>query len=441
MKKQIAAISIGVLLCIVLAGCTKASEGTTAGSSPAVTQSQTPSGSTDTIKIGILTDVSSPAAATVKWGTAGGELAKNEINAAGGINGRQIELVYRDTATDSANVAQKATELKAAGVVAILGPKSDGEAPAGAQWAENNKFPMVTPSTISTRVTIQNASKYFFACGFNAWAIGRINAKQVEKQGFKSAFFIGNDGGAPADTRDFFFIDAVKYNRQFQNLGSNQVGNSSTEFSNIISSIVGKKPDMLIGGIAGPNFVSLVQQGNQFGLFDVCDYYGWYTTDSSNTSALGDNYPYGHVHGVVLWPFWMDEIPGSTKLEADYIQAGKLRNEDVLPSDMGYAWYHGIKAIIESLKITSDWSPEGITEALTKVSFSTPYGDNIHFRDFDHVLVAPYFYVTADKDTSGKRKIPIGTNVVKYGEEALPTKEEMEDYATKNGLVFKDLSK
>lgn len=145
------------------------------------------------VKIGVLTDRSSAAAATVVWAEAGAELAVQEINAAGGINGKKIQLVYRDTASDSANVAQKATELVAEGVVAILGPKSDGEAPTGAQWAETNKFPMVTPCTMNTRVTIENASRYMFSCGFNAWAIANMNAIYAKSKGYKSAYFIGND--------------------------------------------------------------------------------------------------------------------------------------------------------------------------------------------------------------------------------------------------------
>jgi ABC-type branched-chain amino acid transport systems, periplasmic component len=442
MKRFISLALISMILCESFCACEKAtpvaSEAGAASTAAAATTSESaPSG--DTIKIGVLTDRSSAAAATVKWAEAGAELAQKEINDAGGINGKKVELVYRDTASDSANVAQKSTELKTAGVVAILGPKSDGEAPAGAQWAETNKFPMITPCTMSTRVTIENASRYMFSCGFNAWAIARMNAKAAEKKGAKSAFFIGTDGGASGDSRDFFYKDCAKFNSNFQNLGSNQVSSSSTEFSNIISSVVGKKPDMIIGAVAGPNFVSLVNQGNQFGLFNNCDYYGWYTTDSTNTSSLAQSnaYPYGHVHGVVLWPFWMDDIKGNDKLVKDYMGI----KEGIMPSDMGYTWYIGIKAIAESLKTIKDYSPENVTTALEKVKFSTIYGDDIGFRDFDHEITHTFYYVTADKDKSGKWSIPIGTDIIKYkGEDVLPTKEEMSSYAKEHKYNFKDLS-
>lgn len=383
----------------------------------------TPAPAGETIKIGVLTDRSSAAAATVTWAEAGAILALEEANAEGGLNGVPFELVYRDTASDSANVAQKATELVNEGCIAILGPKSDGEAPTGATWAEENKFPMVTPCTMNTRVTIENATKYMFSCGFVAWPIAKMNAKYAADNGFQSAFFIGNDGGASGDSRDFFYRELGE---GFQNLGSNQVSSNATEFSTIISSVVGKNPDVIIGAVAGPNFVSLVNQGAQFGLWDQCDYLGWYTCDSTNTSALAEagNYPYGKVHGIDLWPFWMDEIEGNAEFVQKYSDIGKqYYGAEILPSDMGYTWYVGIKAIVAAAREAEDLTPEGMTKALENVHFSTLYGDDLYFRDFDHQMAHAYYYVTAVEDTTGKWSIPVGEIYKIYeGEEMLPSK-------------------
>ena len=441
--KKIISLALAAALTASLAGCASSDAASTASSTAPATSTaeSTADGSAssgDTIKIGVLTDRSSAAAATVTWAEAGAILALEEENEAGGLNGKQFELVYRDTASDSANVAQKATELVNEGCIAILGPKSDGEAPTGATWAGGNKFPMVTPCTMNTRVTIENASKYMFSCGFVAWPIAKMNAKYAADQGYNSAFFIGNDGGASGDSRDFFYYELGD---GFQNLGSNQVSSNSTEFSTIISSVVGKDPDVIIGAVAGPNFVSLVNQGQQFGLWDICDYLGWYTCDSTNTQSLAEagNYPYGKVHGVDLWPFWMDEIDGNAEFVQRYSEIGKeYFDKDILPSDMGYTWYVGIKAICEAAKTTADdLSPEAMTNALSNVHFSTLYGDDLYFRDFDHTMAHAYYYVTAVEDTTGKWSIPVGDVYAVYeGDEMLPTKEEMEEYASKNNYTF-----
>lgn len=445
--KKLIALALAAAMTASLAGCASSgvsgagSEAASASSSTATAEGESTSGG-ETIKIGVLTDRSSAAAATVSWAEAGAILAVEEANEEGGLDGVPFELVYRDTASDSANVAQKATELVNEGCIAILGPKSDAEAPTGATWAEENKFPMVTPCTMNTRVTIENASKYMFSCGFVAWPIAKMNAKYAADQGYTSAFFVGNDGGASGDSRDFFYRELGD---GFENLGSNQVSSNSTEFSTIISSIVGKDPDVIIGAVAGPNFVSLVNQGQQFGLWDICDYLGWYTCDSTNTQSLAEagNYPYGKVHGVQLWPFWLDEIEGNAEFVQSYIDIGtEYFGQETLPSDMGYTWYVGIKAIIEAARTTpDDLSPEAMTNALSTVHFSTLYGDDLYFRDFDHVMAHAYYYVTAVEDETGKWDIPVGDIYAVYeGDEMLPTKEEMEQYAAENNYTFTDLS-
>lgn len=446
MKKLIALV-MAVAMTASLAGCASSDVSGANTSNPGASSATEESSTTtatdgETIKIGVLTDRSSAAAATVSWAEAGAILALEEANEEGGLNGVPFELVYRDTASDSANVAQKATELVNEGCIAILGPKSDGEAPTGATWAEENKFPMVTPCTMNTRVTIENASKYMFSCGFVAWPIAKMNAKYAVDQGYTSAFFIGNDGGASGDSRDFFYYELGD---GFENLGSNQVSSNSTEFSTIISSVVGKDPDVIIGAVAGPNFVSLVNQGQQFGLWDMCDYLGWYTCDSTNTQSLAEagNYPYGKVHGVDLWPFWMDEIEGNAEFVQRYSEIGQeYFGQEILPSDMGYTWYVGIKAIVEAARTTpDDLSPEAMTNALSTVHFSTLYGEDLYFRDFDHVMAHAYYYVTAVEDTTGKWSIPVGDVYAVYeGDEMMPTKEEMEQYAAENNYVFTDLS-
>lgn len=459
MRKSIKTLSVIFMVAMALfamTSCSRTEEtsSTTAPSSSAATSVAPAASSTETaaveavpvnnenvVKIGVLTDRSSGGAATVAWAEAGAELAVKEINDAGGIKGKQVVLVYRDTGNDPSNVAQRSTELLSEGVVAILGPKGDGEAPTAAQWAETNKFPMVTPCTMNTRVTIENASKYMFSCGFNAWAIGNMNALYAKDKGYKTAYFVGLDGGASADSRDFF-VRAM--GDDFKLLGSSQVSSSSTEFSNIISSIVGRDPDVIISSTSGPNFVSFINQGRMFGLWNIADYLGWYTTDSTNNTALAEagTYPYGKVHGVSLWPFWMSEIEGNDEMVAAYEQIGEdMYNMTTLPSDMGYTWYIGIKAIAAALESTEDWSPEGVTKALETVRFDTIYGKNLGFRDFDHVMNHTYYYVTAVEDTTGTWSIPVGETLYTYeAEEVLPSKEELQAYAEENGYVFKDLS-
>ena len=108
---------------------------------------------------------------------------------------------------------------------------------------------------------------------------------------------------------------------------------------------------------------------------------------------------------------------------------------------MGYTWYVGIKAIVAAARRAESLDPEGMTKALSTVHFATKYGDDLYFRDFDHVMAHAYYYVTAVEDTTGKWEIPVGEVYAVYtGDEMLPSKEDMQAYAAEMGYTFRDLS-
>ncbi len=74
------------------------------------------------IRLGVIVDVSGPSASLGLAGRNGMQLAVEEANAAGGIQGRPIELLYRDDGFDPQRARQAAAELIAMPVEAAIGP-------------------------------------------------------------------------------------------------------------------------------------------------------------------------------------------------------------------------------------------------------------------------------------------------------------------------------
>lgn len=84
----------------------------------------------------------------------GVRLAVDEINAAGGINGRQIQLVTEDEANDPARMAEIALKfINQDKVDAIIGGTNDGTAKVLAQTAEEHQIPLVIPFANGDDVT------------------------------------------------------------------------------------------------------------------------------------------------------------------------------------------------------------------------------------------------------------------------------------------------
>src|ERR1700752_1603896 len=81
----------------------------------------------DPILIGYLPALTGPSSSTGIGINRGTQLAVDEINAAGGIDGRQIELIVRDTQSDPTKAVNAAAELIHSKVNVVSGPVNSGE--------------------------------------------------------------------------------------------------------------------------------------------------------------------------------------------------------------------------------------------------------------------------------------------------------------------------
>ena len=98
------------------------------------------------IKIGYLPALTGPSSSTGIGINRGTELAVNEINKAGGINGRQIELTVRDTQSDPTKAVNGAAELtRRHKVDAMWGPLNSGEALAATPNIARDGVPQLHP--------------------------------------------------------------------------------------------------------------------------------------------------------------------------------------------------------------------------------------------------------------------------------------------------------
>ena len=91
----------------------------------------------------------------------GVELAVEEINKAGGINGRKLEVIFedeKDSPTSAVNAVQKLINVDK--VVAIIGPMTSGAALAAAPSANEAKILLVTPTATSPKVSGAGAYIY-----------------------------------------------------------------------------------------------------------------------------------------------------------------------------------------------------------------------------------------------------------------------------------------
>lgn len=457
--KKVLGIVLLITLMTAIAGCAKDSNSSsvkgnssvkevdatgTTNDSENVTESKASStdSSGDTIKIGVLTYMSSTRSATLGFFQLGWEVAGEHINSEGGIDGKKVEFIMMDPENDSATAAQRCTDMKNQGCVAIVFACGDDLAPAVAQWSKENQFPVAFQSNTSTEITIKNYSEYAFNCGLNAWSFAKALAfSAVGKEGQENFVFCGTDGAATIDAENLLIKEGQKINPNFKMLNSYRVSAMDSEFSNIIASIASAAPDMVLQQGGGPTFVAFAQQGALFQLFDVTDVYNDFVCDTSTNSSLAESgtFPYGKVHGVFLIPFFDDAmLDDEMKAFCDDYVSNPIAKEAgyIAASDAGLSCYRSTKAILLGLEACvaagSDYSnSQVLTDAIKGISWKDSTGEH-HFRDFDNQLTFNVYYGTSAE--SEKFGSPIAKDIITYSaDDLLPTLDEMKSYAKELG--------
>ena len=110
------------------------------------------------------------------------KMAADEINAAGGINGKQVELLVQDDRSDASEAATIVTKFVTQDMVhAVIGEVASSRSIAAAPIAQNAKIPMLTPSSTNPEVT-KKGDFIFRSCFIDPYqgaAIAQFAAKTL----------------------------------------------------------------------------------------------------------------------------------------------------------------------------------------------------------------------------------------------------------------------
>src|SRR5689334_23695868 len=123
----------------------------TAGAALASTLAKPAIAAKDPIRVGYLPALTGPSSSTGIGINRGTELAVREINAAGGVNGRQIELITRDTQSEPTKAVNGAAELAHGEKVSVVfGPVNSGESLAVVPLLARANVPQVHPCWVDS---------------------------------------------------------------------------------------------------------------------------------------------------------------------------------------------------------------------------------------------------------------------------------------------------
>src|SRR5580704_13337639 len=132
----------------------------------------------DTIKIGFPIPLSGPTAVYGEPILKGAQMAVDEINAKGGVLGKKLELLFRDSKANADEAVRLARELIIKDSVDFLaGTLTSAEAPAVSTIARENKIVFVAPTAKTMKLTApENLHPYIFRVASNTDIEGRAGA-------------------------------------------------------------------------------------------------------------------------------------------------------------------------------------------------------------------------------------------------------------------------
>ena len=169
MKKKLLALLLALTMAFTLAACGSGGEG---GGDEA---------SGDSIKVGLIGPVTGNNASFGNAMVEGARLTVEQINAAGGILGKQVELIEADDRGDPTECMNAFNNMVAEGVKYIIGSATSGATAAITSMANEEEIVLISPSATADDITTED--DYVFRACFKDTLQGDIAAAWVEQQG------------------------------------------------------------------------------------------------------------------------------------------------------------------------------------------------------------------------------------------------------------------
>jgi branched-chain amino acid transport system substrate-binding protein len=353
------------------------------------------SGQTEKIKIGHLTPLTGFLGALGAYAQLGIRMAEEEINQAGGVMGRQLDV----TSEDSVNPATAATKaqrmLEQDGVAFLMGEINSASALTIMQVAERNKRLFMQIGARSDALRGKNCNKYTFHVDIpNTVMVNAVGKALLRDNMVKGKKFV-------TLTADYIFghdlLGAAKrfFSANQGNLiGDELIATDVTDFSPYLLKIRQAKPDIVCSNLAGNQVTTLIKQYAEFGLpYPIVGF----NLNTADAWAAGE----GNLAGT--WPtVWYHtlEVPASKTFVANFIKKhGKP------PENHAWIEYISLKMMAQAMNETKSTDTDKLIAYFEKeAEFDILKARKAHFRSWDHQLMQEAYPFTVKPKGEAKDK-------------------------------------
>jgi branched-chain amino acid transport system substrate-binding protein len=348
---------------------------------PAIVKAQS-----DVIRIGHLTPVTGFLGPLGEFAQMGVKLAAEEINAAGGVLGRKIELVIEDSVNPQTASAKAERLIERDKVAMIIGEISSASALAIGQVANRTKTVFINTGANSDALRGASCNPFMFH-------IEAANSMMVTAVGtyLKTENMIKGKKWYSLTADYAFGHDLFRVAKKFvtenggEFIGEELVPTDATDFSPYLLKIRQAQPDIVASNLAGNQITNFIKQYAEYGLQFPITGFGF---DTAVAWGAGK----GNFSGI--WPLiWhhMVDTPSSKKfVEAFTKKYGKP------PENQCWGDYNSLKIVAQSFTEMKAADPQKLAEHLRKgAKFDVLKSREGYFRAYDNQMVQEMYAVRA----------------------------------------------
>ena len=307
----------------------------------------------------------------------GWELAVDEINAAGGINGRKIEVISRDDNASPGDAVRVAEELVSREKVALLtGGFLSHVGLAISSFAKQQKVLFIAAEPLTDKLVWENGNAYTFRLRASTYMQVHMLVEEAVKLGKKrwALVYPNYEYGQSAIASFKALMKEKQPGVEFVAEQAPPLG--KIEAGAVAQAIADAKPDAIFNVTFGPDLQKFVREGTTRGIFSNVAVFSLLGGEPEYLDPLKSEAPIGWY--VTGYPWDQIKTPEHDKFLAAY--RSKWNDYPRLGSVVGYAALHSVAAM---LKKAGGTDTDKMLQAMAGLEVETPFG-RIVYRDIDH---------------------------------------------------------
>ncbi len=324
----------------------------------------------------------------------GMELAVEEINASGGVNGKKIQLIVRDDNANPGDAVRAAEELISREKVDVLtGSFLSNIGLALTDFAKQKKFFFLAAEPLTDKIVWQNGNRYTFrlrASTYMQVAMLVPEAAAMKKKRW-AVVYPNYEYGQSAVASFKTLLKAAQPDVEFVAEQATPLG--KVDSGSVVQALADAKPDAIFNVLFGADLSKFVREGNTRGLFQGRDVVSLLTGEPEYLDPLRDETPNGWL--VTGYPWYGIQTPEHKAFFLAY--HAKYKDYPRLGSVVGYS---SIKSLAEGMRKAKSTDTEKMIAAFRGLRVATPFGPVV-YRAQDHQSTMGAF-VGRTKNEGGK---------------------------------------